>query len=334
MPIIRKPSITGDSIKQAVLSSEEKRPPLVEGLIHDNQSIMISSDTGAGKSTIIACMMAQASSGFPVFSQLFCPRPLVIYYIPFERGIQEITERFKHLEEAIPINYNNIYLNENFTGMNVINDKHADDIILNISKDLDSRKVDIIIIDPIYASVAGGLSTDEKASQFTRFSTRIMAEFKCSNLLIHHTSRDVYSVQGKRIDKDDPFYGSIWLKAHCNGGFYMKRTQETEGVTLFNKKDSQSVLLSKIPLKYCADSGSVFINGLDLSMPAKDRLLMAYRTFYRMKKIVTFAQIKGCVEGVSDGHLRALLRTPPFDKCFNKSIRNGESTLYTPTMDI
>ena len=333
MESIRRPAINSEVLKSSVISSSEKRPPLIEGYVHENQSIMVSSDTGIGKSTITACWMAQASSGLPVFGGLFVPRPLIIYYIPFERGNQEIMERFKHIQEAVPVNYDNIYINDNFAGLNVTNDKHADEIVFNIHQDIGTRHIDIIVLDPIYASVAGGLSTDEKASQFVRFSTRLMNEFKCSNMLLHHTSRDTYSSQtGQKIEKDDPFYGSMWLKAHCNGGFFLKR--DGEGTLMIKKKDSQGVLLNKIPLGYKPESYTVYLNGLDLSMQAKDRLLMAYRTFKNTNKKVTFSQISGCMMGVSDSHLRELLRTPPFNTAFKKHMSSGGNTLYEPVDEI
>lgn len=332
---VRRGAITSKILQENVVKSSEKRPPLIEGFIHENQSIMVSSDTGIGKSTVTACWMSEASAGLPVFGCLFVPRPLIIYYIPFERGNQEIMERFKHIQEVIPINYENIYINDNFAGLNVTNDKHADEIITNIHEDIGERHIDVIVLDPIYASVAGGLSTDEKASQFVRFSTRLMTEFKCSNKLLHHTSRDTYSSQtGVKIEKDDPFYGSMWLKAHCNGGFFLKKNPATDGTVMINKKDSQGVLLDKIPLGYKPESYTVFLKGLDLSMLAKDRLLMAYRTFKKSNKKVTFAQIQGCMMGVSDSHLRELLRTPPFLTAFKKHISIGDNTLYEPLVEL
>ena len=330
-----RPSYFGDELKGRVNTSRESRPPLIEGLVHERSVIMNSSDPGVGKSTVTACIMAQSSIGIPVFGQLFVPRPLIHYYIPFERGSQEIEERFKHIQTVIPLDYNNIYVNEKFMGMNVINERHADEIIGNIRHDLGERKVSIIWLDPIYPAVSGGLSTDEKASQFTRFSTRLQVEFDCAIFMNHHTVKDSYSSEtGTRITKNDPFYGSQWLKAHCTGGFYMKRDVGEGGPTLINKKDSHSCLLPKIVLEYEPETYTVFMKGVDKNIPAKDRLLMVYRTFKSTNKTVNFREIQGCMMGVSDSHLRELLRTPPFNTAFKKDNSIGMNTLYTPTEEI
>lgn len=187
-------ALTDKKLEESIHKAQESRPPLIEGFIHEGSVVMVSSDPGVGKSTITACWMAQASLGLPVFGHLFVPRPLLIYYVPFERGATEILERFKHIETAIPADYRNIFVNENFMGMNVINERHADEIIGTIRHDLAGRHLDILVLDPIYASVAGGLSSDEQATQFTRFSTRIQTEFKCANYLNHHTTKDRKSV--------------------------------------------------------------------------------------------------------------------------------------------
>lgn len=330
-------SYSGEDLKLRINTAKESRPPLIEGLVHERSVIMTSSDPGCGKSTITAVIIAQSSIGLPVFGQLFVPRPLIHYYIPFERGSQEIEERFKHIQSSIPIKYSNIHVNEKFMGMNVINDKHADEICSNIHRDIKkhNQKIDILWLDPIYSSVAGGLSGDEKASLFTRFSTRLQVEFNCAIYMNHHTVKASYSSQdGMVIDKEDPFYGSQWLKAHATGAYYMKRSQSDQGPVLINKKDSHSCLLPKINLIYEPENYTVFMQGIDKTIPAKDRLLMAYRIFYKNGKPVTFREIQGALGGVSDSHLRQLLTLPPYDRAFVKSNSNGSSTLYTPSIEL
>ncbi len=333
--MLLRQAYTSQELKSRVIAQKESRPAIIEGLVHQKSVIMNSSDPGVGKSTVNAVIIAQSSIGLPVFGQLFVPKPVVSYYIPFERGAQEIEERFKHIQTVIPLEYDNIYINEKFMGMNVINENHADEIIMNISNDVGERKIDIIYLDPIYSSVAGGLSGDEKASLFTRFSTRLQVEFDCAIFMSHHTVKTSYSSEtGQVIEKEDPFYGSQWLKAHCTGGFYMKRSINDTGPILINKKDSHSCLLPKISLTYEPETYTVFMQGIDKSIPAKDRLIMAYRTFKKSNKTVTFREIQGCMMGVSDSHLRDLLRTPPFNTAFKKVNSIGTNTLYQPIEEI
>lgn len=328
-----KPAYTGQSLLHLINTTADSRPPLIAGFVHERSIILVSSDPGAGKSTITACWMAQASAGLPVFGQLFVPRPLTIYYVPFERGAYEIAERLSHMQRSIVYETDNIFINDSFIGMNVNKDSHADDIIGRMKTDLNGRHVDIIILDPIYQAVPGGLSKDESATQFTRFSSRVQAEFDCAIYLNHHTSRDRYSSHsGEKIDRDDPFYGSQWLKAHCTGAFILKKVSEEPILVL--KKDNHSVLLKQIALSYDPADYTVFMSNDDSNManlPVHDRLLMIYRTLYNDRRSVTITQLSTLLMGVSHSHLRRVMSNPPFSTSFTTSKSIGKATLYTPT---
>ena len=94
--------ITGQLLKHEVHETPPERLPLVEGLIYEKSILMTTADPAIGKSTIMACAIAQMSTGLPVFGFLNVPRPLRCYYVPFERGRHEIIERFRLLESVIP----------------------------------------------------------------------------------------------------------------------------------------------------------------------------------------------------------------------------------------
>src|SRR3990167_4331686 len=96
---------------------------------------MMSADPGAGKSTITAQAIAQMSCGLPVFGCLHVPRPIKCYYLSFERGREEILERLKVMQDIIPMDFNNIFINDTFIGFNVLDINHADIIINAINND-------------------------------------------------------------------------------------------------------------------------------------------------------------------------------------------------------
>ena len=322
-------AVSGESLKLELIKTPESRKPIIEGFLYEHSALMLSSDPGLGKSTVVISAFAQLSCGLPVWGELYVPRPMKCYYIPFERGLQEAAERLKHIVEVVPINFDNLFINENFIGLNVNESKHADFIMKVISQDC--LKPDVIAIDPIYASVAGGLSTDEKASMFCRFSTRLQHEFGCSVWLNHHTVKQQPNKDGNMILRPDPFYGSQWLKAHVTASYYLKDGTDN-GVILENKKDSHGNLRKKIVLGYNAENYTNYAIGIESSVTQKERGIMFLRTCYATKKQFTFKQFKeavmGYTEGVSDSHPRELLRTPPFVDIIHKHKSIGGSTLY------
>lgn len=328
----RKPCLQNQSLIDAINSTATERLALVEGFLYEQSVLMISADPGCGKSTILACAIAQMSAGLPVFGHLHVPTPVFSYYIPFERGAQEIEERFKHMRSAIPMNFANIAVNESFIGYNVTNENHADEMIFNIRKDCEHRggRPDLIILDPIYAAVSGGLSTDEKASQFVRFSSRLVKEFKCSIWMNHHTVKQSYDAGGKAIMKDDPFYGSQWLKAHCTAAYYMKKDDEIDGVVLMKKKDSHGNLISKIPLSYNPDNYTSYVAGeLKESVPAHLRAISFLRLCFRSSKPFTFREFEGAMAGIATSRARALLTEPTISEHLKKHLSEpGKPTKY------
>lgn len=328
LPEVPIQALTGDALKSKIFEVRKEREALIEGLLYENSVTMIASEPGAGKSVLIANVMARLSVGLPVFNNLHCPKPRVCYYIPFERGAEEIMERLKHLQTYTAMNYDNMYINEKFIGLNVIQPDHADTIIKTIFHDTINNPPDLIIIDPIYAAVSGGLSTDEKASQFCRFSARLQSIFHCSIWLNHHTVKETYSsFDGQKIGKDDPFYGSQWLKAHCTASYHMKRKKEG-GITLTQKKDSYGNLIEEIDLGYNEDDYSLFNLESDTDISKKTKILNFIRNCKVHNKKFYFGELKGCLQGVSTSYLRRQLCTPDVDSALKKhKLANGK-TLY------
>lgn len=324
-------SLTGEPLKQALNEIHIDRKPLIEGFLYERSILMMSADPGAGKSTITAQAIAQMSCAMPVFGCLFVPRPIKCYYISFERGREEILERLKVMQEIIPMDFNNIFINDSFIGYNVLDVAHADFIIKAINHDC--MNPDVVIIDPIYASVAGGLSTDEKASQFCRFSARLQSIVGCSNWLNHHTVKESYNKDGEPIEKSDPFYGSQWLKAHCTAAYYLKR--KDGGSFLKNKKDSHGNLLDKIVLEYNQEDYMSFIEKGNAEMPALDRLKMFLRSKWKSdQKTFNFEQLLGCLQPLSTARLRQLIIHPLFVDHVDTLKVPGQKSLYTVKKDV
>lgn len=327
----KKISLTGQDLKNALNEIHPERKALIEGFLYERSILMMSADPGAGKSTITAQAIAQMSCGLPVFGCLFVPRPIKCYYLSFERGREEILERLKVMQDIIPMDFSNIYINDSFIGYNVLDIAHADFIIKGIN--YDCMNPDVVFIDPIYASVAGGLSSDEKASQFCRFSARLQSVVGCSNWLNHHTTKESYATDGSVIEKSDPFYGSQWLKAHCTAAYYLRRNDK--GTVLLNKKDSQNNLLKKIVLEYNAEDYISFIDQKNMEIPAADRVKMFLRNKYKSAdKTFYYDQLESCVQPLSTARLRQLTTQVWFREAVLVSKFSGKKSLYTILKDV
>lgn len=326
-----KISLTGEALKSALHETTPERKPLIEGLLFERSILMVSADPGAGKSTITAQAIAQMSCGLPVFGQLNVPKPVKCYYIAFERGREEILERLKVMQDIIPMDFSNIHINDFFIGANVLDSTQASAIIGAIQ--YDCMGADVVFLDPIYACVSGGLSTDEKASQFTRFSARLQSEIGCANWLNHHTVKESYAQNGSPIEKADPFYGSQWLKAHCTAAYYLRKNDS--GTVMLNKKDSQNNLLKKIILEYNPEDYISFIDQKNMELPAIDRLKMFIRNKWKSdNKTFYYDQLETCLQPLSTSRLRTLCGQVWFRESVTISKSSGKKSLYTVIKDI
>ena len=155
-----------------------------------------------------------------------------------------------------------------------------------------------------------------------------MAHFKCATWLNHHTGKATYSSSGEIIEKDDPYYGSSYLRNHCVGSYYLKSNPDTDGTVFIGKKDNLDLLIKRIILHYEPETYTSYCKDLSAGIVVVDRLKMALRQFKSTRQKFTFRQLEGCLQGVSTSYLRKLLETPPFPTSIKKFTSSGTATYY------
>lgn len=265
---------------------------------------MIYADPGVGKSIVSLCMALQASAGLPVFGFFEPVRPLKIYYCLTERGIEEPLERIQKMKNAFEINYDNIYFDEQTIGMNVLD--------LDVEEALKERimrycpNVDIIVFDPIYSMVRGGLSDPKDATLFAQFSARIQNHFKCVNWFNHHTLKNTSDyVEGQFIPKNDPFMGSQLLKAHITAMYHM--TQQNNKPHFACKKDSHSLLLKQFSMDFSPETSTVSMKVSSTDITTKDKATIFINNCKKNGKTFDFDQFHFAIQPSAVRYTQKLL---------------------------
>ena len=293
---------------------------------------MFYADPGIGKSTLVAQIMAQLSTGMPLFGALELARPYTCYYIQFERDAGEILERLAEMEKVIRVDYSKIIVDDRLVGINLLDPNHAAQLIKRVqqySKECGWNQVDIVPLDPIYASVRGGLSTDEKATMFTRASALLQKNVGCSNLLLHHATKASYASEtGDKIDKDDSFYGSVWLKAHVTGSFHIQRNEEN-GTTWTRKKDNYSCLMKKFNLKYDPASYLSYLDSKHGLTEKRDRVRLFINSCFKQNRKFVISEVCSAVDS-TDRYVRELLAEPEFKAVIEPFPVPNSPTLFMP----
>lgn len=312
--------ITGHQLLEFINNPKERRKPIVEGLIYERSCVMFASHPGIGKSILTIQMCLEISAGLPVFGA-FQSYPTRIYYIQKERPLDEVAERVEELQKTIPWNPDLFIVDSELQSFNLANEKNHDWIVNRIKR----YEPGLVLIDPIGAGTPG-LSKDEPANLFCNFLTKLQKETGATNILNHHVVKDSYSTTGDKVIKDDPFYGSQWLKAHVTGSYMI---DEIEGGRKFsNKKDSHSNLIKNFEVAY--DAETMVSTSKHDSYTYHDRAKQFFNSTKQLKQRFIERKLREYL-GCAPTTTRELFRTPPFDEksgIIKRHKSKGHATLY------
>lgn len=292
---------------------------LIEGLLYEHDTLMVGSDSGKGKSLLSLQIAMHLTKGSPVFGALHVARPLRVWYMQMERHENESLERMIRLQDHVAWDPANFFLDTEVQCLDFINPDHYET--------LEERgfeiKPDVIFIDPLYG-VAQGLSQDKIASSLSKVFTMLKKRLGCALWLNHHTLKDQYNQQGEKIEREDPFYGATWLRAHVTGSYFMR--QNDTGTSWVKKKDNHGILLDQITTIF--DDETYFSSIDPTKMNYKDRFrLFINMVFSRPNKTFEFEECRAFL-GCAVRHLRDLLSAHHNSEAIKRHKANGKKTLY------
>ena len=298
--------------------------PLVEDFLYTPKVTMLAADPGLGKSLISTQLALSCSSATPLFGLLAIPKPVRTYYLQLEGDYEEFIERMRHMRQVIPIDTQNLCW-DTTPVLNILKPDHTEAVIKRIKS---WGSPELIIIDPIYRTVLGGLSKDEPASAFVQFSSQLKDKFHCAQLLIHHTHRPSKDRDGGLIDEDDPYYGAIWLKAHVDVSYLLKSTSEDHSTSiLLNKKSRGANVLKSFALTYHPESMTCSLNLTTSEGDALSRVLTFLNFCKQAGKDTDFYEVaKVC--SMSHAHLRRQLELPEILAKVDFVKRRPQKTLW------
>lgn len=316
------PALTGESLTKSLEEETIRRTAIAESFLYEQTILMLAADPGCGKSTISTQAAVELAAGLPLFGVFSVPKPVQVLYIQAERSIIEFLERLKVISKSLPLVTENLFITDEYQKFNLLNPDHGELFIECIKRDCPNAR--IIIFDPIYSLVAGGLKEDVPASAFTKVMSRVQKETGSALWYNHHTVKTQYGSDGKVVDREDPFYGSQWLKAHCTGSYYMRKSDT--GVTLINKKDNYNILAKSVQLDYNPETELCVVPTSELL--AADKLKLFLRARVMDKKEFTFKEIQ-TQTGICTRTLRELLVHSSFKASLNVVSASKNRHIYT-----
>lgn len=194
---------------------------IVEGLIFKDTVNIFYSEPGAGKSVIAVNMLASMSGGWPVFGMFPMKRFYRCSYFQLEGSTDEQLGRLKDMAEKIPIDCSNIAWHSTPLFVESLQSYRT------IMTELDAYKPEVIFIDSFYCLTSRGLSEEKGFLPVRNMLKTIKDKTGATLIILHHSSKPQYH-EGEKIEKDDPFLGSQYMKAFADMMIYCQRKAENK----------------------------------------------------------------------------------------------------------
>jgi RecA-family ATPase len=230
------------------------------------------------------------------------------------------------MESSIHPNLDNMVFDKEIQNMDLTEKRGFSDFmqrILDIETVFKNGKVDIVVIDPIYAITGGDLSAPKDVHTINHIIRTIQNRFECAVAYTHHTNRGGRD-GGKRTEGD--MYGNRFLSANLTGQFHLKQTED--GVDLNCTKNTYKNLLSHIPLIYDEMTQTLSMSHDSGDFNKRDKIFIFLRKKYAERKEFILREISNQLK-VSDAYIRTalgpLLRT---DHIVNKSAKGIKAVYF------
>lgn len=315
------PPLHGAKMREAIESLDTSLDVIASELIIAGECTMVTAPPGKGKTTLGLQATFHISAGTPVFGILDVPRPVGVYYVAFETNNKRFVDKRRRMKAAVPCNEDLIWFDTKCIGLNVSDHMHCR-LFINRVKEA-GPLVKVIVIDPAYKTVAGGLSKDAEGNAFTRFLSMLSDETGCALLVFHHTHRELWQ-NGKLVTESNPIFGSQWLVAHPS---IMWNIEPWEGGTKWTlTKDREGICRKEIKLNYDEVTGASFSPGAASEVNLIGRLVTLLKTFPRNAQHTTtdLATMLGC----SAGSLRNRLNEPELQQLVEFIRPEGKPTIW------
>jgi RecA-family ATPase len=276
----------GLKLQNAVFETPEERKFIVRSLIPENSITMFYAPDGIGKSTLSLQMCLEMASGIPVFGGFQTRKPMNVIYIMAERHRLEAFERIKRMSQGIAIGWEGFTITDKLQGFNILEIKDFNKFVREVCMIANGFKdiggANYIHIDPIYALVPKGLTTEEGSGTVRMVCERLASETGASVGFNHHANRGTKNPDNNNKREGQDMYGSRFLSAPCTGIFKIEKGKN--GTSFLNEKDSLMCLIDKFDLTYNLETDLSYLDPSKSTMSKTSRVRQFFNNHFLLKK--------------------------------------------------
>jgi len=199
---------------------------LIDGILWEQQTIMILAKEKVGKSIFALQMACALSSGESFLSEYEVSEPMNVLYIQTESNRPETIQRLRSMLAVNGVTWNpdnfNFLLSDNIA---LDTNKGYFALVNRIKqKGIMPR---VIIIDPLYMSMIGSLNDDLCVRNICNNIRKLILLYNCAVVIVHHEHRPKYDIYHVKMDEgDNAIMGSFALKAYMNHILHLRHKKD------------------------------------------------------------------------------------------------------------
>jgi RecA-family ATPase len=198
--------------KEIFTLSDRKQEAIIEGLLYENDSILLVAPPKMSKTVLAVQMACSLSSGTAFLDSLEIPAPVKVMYIATEMKDEDLKDRFIRTSNHIKTNPANLILICTKGGNFKFNTNSGRKYIAEIVALYKANPPKVIFIDSVYKAFYGSLTKDDIVNEFLGEVDRIAAEFDSAVVMVHHTRKETRDKDGFMFEESDTdTYGSQFL---------------------------------------------------------------------------------------------------------------------------
>ena len=235
--------LSGNSLREEIENPAVGQDAIVEGLIFKDTVNILYSEPGVGKSVIAVNMLAAMSGGWPVFGLITMKRFYKCSYLQLEGSRDEQFGRFHDIASVIPVDYENISWHTSPVFVESLQSQYQ------MFQELLQFKPEVIFIDSFYCLTSHGLSKEEGFLPVRNLLKQIKDKTNASLIILHHSAKPQY-FEGQKVQKDDPFLGSQYMKAFADSMIECTRQGENKVILKVTKAQRNNEGLKQISLAF------------------------------------------------------------------------------------
>ena len=293
---------------------------IVEGLIFKDTVNIFYSEPSCGKSVIAVNMLASMSSGQPVFGIFPMKRGVRCSYLQLEGSRDEQLGRFKEMMVEIKPNLENICWHD--SPLFVENSQSQHEMMADLLK----FKPEVIFIDSFYCLTSRGLSTEEGFLPVRQLLKMVKDKTGATLIILHHSAKPQYE-NGEKVQKDDPFLGSQYLKAFADFMMHLKRAGENKVIMRTTKASRNNEGIKEIALMFNKLNWTVLAIESETSKNAVGEISDYVKHSFKSLPEVTTDMIAKSL-GYTKRHIRRLINDGHFNHLCDLEHFENKSTIW------